>query len=153
MNNRQLKWDRRYMELARLVATWSKDPSTKVGAILVKPNNTVGGTGFNGFAPGADDSPALYADRAYKYQHVIHAEVNAINFSGTAKGATVYTSFPACPNCVRYAIQAGVARIVQPPLPTAGRSAEWVEEWRRNGQTAYRDARENGLLLETLEDV
>lgn len=46
------KWDERFIELARLVATWSKDPSTKVGAVIVRPYRTVASVGFNGFARG-----------------------------------------------------------------------------------------------------
>lgn len=127
---RQLKWDGRYLRLAAEVGKWSKDPSTKVGAVLVRPNNSVASLGFNGFPPGHDDSPELYAAREYKNAHVIHAEVNALNFYGQpAPGHTLYTSFPCCESCVRFAAEAGVTRIVNPELPTEGRSAEWVAEW------------------------
>lgn len=150
---RQLKWDRRYIELARTVARWSKDPSTKVGAVLVRPNNSVASTGFNGFPPGHDDSPELYLDRDYKYKHVVHAEVNALNFlDSPADGFTLYTSFPCCPDCVERAAEAGVSRIVHPPLPTLGRSALWVGEWTQRLIRSREVAARHGIALEVLDE-
>ena len=140
MSDRQAKWDRRYIALAKEVATWSKDPSTKVGAVLVRPNNSVASTGFNGFPPGHDDHPELYADREYKYQHVVNAEINALKFleGETAQGFTFYTSFPCCPNCLEAAAKAGVARVVFPPIQFEGRDPKWVDQW-------------NGLIDQSLE--
>ena len=60
------KWDERFIELARLVAAWSKDPSTKVGAVIVRPDRTVASVGFNGFARGVDDTEERLNDRALK---------------------------------------------------------------------------------------
>lgn len=132
MNERQMKWDRRYIGLAREVGTWSKDPSTQVGAVLVRPNNSVASTGFNGFPPGHDDSPELYLNREYKYKHVVHAEDNAINFfCGTCAGFTLYTSFPTCPDCMELAGKAGIKRVVGPPLDPTGKTQEWHEEWKQ----------------------
>lgn len=149
---RQRKWDRRYVGLAREVASWSKDPSTKVGAVLVRPNNSVASTGFNGFPPGADDSPELYADRGYKYQHIVHAEINALNFLGSpATGFTVYTSFPCCPDCVEALGRAGVRRAVSPPLPVEGKPPEWVEFWRGLLRESREVAARYGLLIEEVE--
>lgn len=149
MNERQRKWDQRYINLAREVGTWSKDPSTKVGAVLVRPNNSVASTGFNGFPPGYDDSPDLYLDRGYKYQHVIHAEENAIKFFGqTAEGFTLYTSFPCCPDCVEKAGKAGVSRIVCPALNTEGRNLEWVDEWKQRIRRSLAVAAQYGIVME-----
>ena len=141
--DRQLKWDTRYINLAREVATWSKDPSTKVGAVLVRRNNSVASTGFNGFPPGHDDSPELYRDREYKYEHVIHAEINALQFLGeTAKGMTSYTSFPSCPDCVKALGEAGVRRIVTAERWGVGKSSEWLKEWRLRVSKSKRLARD-----------
>lgn len=148
--NRQHRWDLRYIELAGVVGTWSKDPSTKVGAILVRPNNSVASTGFNGFPPGWNDDPALYRDREYKYRHVVHAEINALNFFGQpAPGFTLYTSFPCCAECVAVAGERGVQRIVAPPLP-GGRPADWTAEWIARMEAASRVAARIGVSMETL---
>lgn len=142
MSEHQDRWDRRYVGLAQHVAGWSKDPSTKVGAVLVRPNNSVASTGFNGFPPGHDDSPELYADRGYKYQHVVHAEINALNFLGSpATGFTLYTSFPCCPNCMEAAGKAGVKRVAFPGIDYAGRDPGWVAEWNQRIDEALEVAR------------
>lgn len=152
---RQMRWDNRYLSLARLVATWSKDPSTKVGAVLVRANNSVASTGYNGFPPGCDDSPLLYADRAFKYSLVVHAEINALSFcgNGTPKGSTVYTSFPVCPSCMEALGKAGVVRVVQPPLPTAGKDLAWIKQWLEWIREAEEMADIYGIEVETSDVV
>ena len=112
------KWDRRYLELAKYISTWSRDPSTKVGAILV--NYEVGREfiGYNGFPRGVKDEEDRYANRELKYKLVVHAEINVILKAGQlAKGSTlyVYPSFampPICNECCKLAIQSGVKEIV-----------------------------------------
>lgn len=114
---RRAKWDQRFLALAEHIATWSKDPSTKVGAVLTQ-GNTVVGLGYNGFPRGVKDVDTRYADRDLKYKLVVHAEVNAILMAGEkAKGGTLYVvpSFmppPICAECCKLAIQAGVKEVV-----------------------------------------
>lgn len=131
---RQEKWDRRFLELAKQVSTWSKDPSTKVGAILVDENLHVIGMGYNGFPSGVDDTDARLAERETKYKFVVHAEVNAVLQAGhKARGATlyVYPSFnlpPICNECAKVAINAGVAGIVgYNPAEQSARTDRWAE--------------------------
>ena len=121
------KWDRRFLELAQLVSTWSKDPSTKIGVVLVK-NRKVVATGYNGFPVGIEDDDRLH-DRERKYALVVHAEMNALLQAGRdAEGSTLYLwGFSGCPcqNCSKHIIQAGVKNIVyydgpQPPERWAG---------------------------------
>ena len=69
------KWNSRFLTLAALVASWSKDPSTKTGAVIVRGDKTVASVGYNGFVQGADDDPAIYADRQRKYDLIIHCTV------------------------------------------------------------------------------
>jgi dCMP deaminase len=112
------KWDRRFLELAKHVSTWSKDPSTQVGAVLVNELKQVVGMGYNGFARGVEDTDERLNEREVKYRLVVHAEVNAIIQAGhEARGSTlyVYPSFmlpPICHDCAKAAIQAGVVGIV-----------------------------------------
>lgn len=111
MNN---KWDRRFLELAKLVSLWSKDPSTKVGCVLVKDRKVVA-TGYNGFPKGIADDERL-KDREQKYALVVHAEMNALLQAGhDANDSTLYLwGFAGCPcqNCSKHVIQAGVRKIV-----------------------------------------
>ena len=72
----QVKWDRRYLHLAQEVSRWSKDPSTKVGAVIVNSLGQVVGTGYNGFPRGVSDTDERYLDRDVKYKMICHAEQN-----------------------------------------------------------------------------
>ena len=108
------RWDNRFMRLAREVSSWSKDPSTKVGAVLVRDRRIVA-TGYNGFPRGMVDDDRLQV-RDIKYKRVIHAEMNAVLFAGPdgARGATVYIygMRGPCNNCSKHLIQAGIRRVV-----------------------------------------
>ena len=57
------KWDFRFIELARHIALWSKDPSTKVGCVVVGEDREIRSTGFNGFPRGIDDNAERLLDR------------------------------------------------------------------------------------------
>lgn len=124
-------WDSRFLDLARLVGSWSKDPSTKVGCVIVDPERVIVATGYNGFPRGCDDSPELYADRGRKYSRVVHAERNALLFAcRPVKGCTVYTTpFPPCAGCAAVLIQAGIARVVA-PKPSGELLDRWGDELR-----------------------
>jgi dCMP deaminase len=111
------KWDERYLSLAKEVSTWSKDPSTQVGAITVGLKKEVLSQGFNGFPRGIDDTDERYNQRETKYQFVVHAEMNAIynaTYSGTSlDGATLYVyGLPICSECAKGIIQVGIKRVV-----------------------------------------
>jgi dCMP deaminase len=111
-------WDERFLKLAHHIAAWSKDPSTKVGCVVVGPDREIRSTGFNGFPRGIDDSSARLSDRALKYPLVCHAEENAIMHAariGVAlKGCVAYVTWPPCTRCARSLIQAGIGEIVYP---------------------------------------
>lgn len=121
------KWDRRFLELAALVASWSKDPSTKTGAVIVSARKSVVGVGFNGFPQGAKDDPELYADRTYKYDHVVHCEINALLFAnGSVNGCVLYTwPFISCIRCAVQMAQAGIFHFVA-PSPSADALTRWA---------------------------
>jgi dCMP deaminase len=118
------KWDLRYLDMARLVSTWSKDPSTQTGAVIVRPNGTVASVGFNGFPKGMSDAPELYANREEKYSRVVRCEVNALIFSnGPVVGSTLYTwPFISCDRCMVQMLQAGIKRFVAPASSLDGLS-------------------------------
>lgn len=126
---RNLKWHHRFFDLARLVGSWSKDPSTKVGSVIVDTDTrAVLSVGYNGFPRGVVDRVEWYEDRAYKYPTVVHAEVNAILSSmADLTGATLYCDkgIP-CPDCAGPIIQAGIKKVVFPPTPEAGHDAKMM---------------------------
>jgi dCMP deaminase len=126
-----MKWTHRMMELAQLVASWSKDPRTKVGAVLVDSAHgapLVIGLGYNGFPRGVNDDPERYEDRELKYKLIVHAELNAIhNCKHDTRGAALYTTMFPCSSCAKSIIQAGIAAVISPP-PL--QDSKWLEEAR-----------------------
>ena len=72
------KWDERFLELASHISLWSKDPSTKVGCVVVGDDREIRSTGFNGFPRGIKDDETRLSDRSQKYPLICHAEENAI---------------------------------------------------------------------------
>ena len=112
------KWDRRFIDLALHISEWSKDPSTKVGCIVVGEDREIRSTGFNGFPRGIEDSMERLEDRELKYPLICHAEENAIMHAArigvSLKGCTAYVTWPPCNRCSRSLIQAGIKKIVIP---------------------------------------
>lgn len=81
--------------MAEAASLRSRDPSTKVGAVIVRPDKSVAAVGYNGFPRGMEDRSAWYADRAEKYDRVIHAEMNALlSMKENAAGTTVAVTHP-----------------------------------------------------------
>lgn len=107
------KWDHRFLALADMISSWSKDPSTQVGAVIVDPARRIVSTGYNGFARGVHDDPGLLHDRPRKYAQILHAEMNALLFAQRPlAGCTIYTTVPPCALCAAMLVQAGVYRVV-----------------------------------------
>lgn len=108
-----MKWHRRFLSLARHVAGWSKDPSTKVGAVAVSPARAVIETGYNGLPRGVADTPERM-ERPAKYLWTAHAEENLVAHAARARleGTTVYVTHFCCAACTRMLINAGVAKVV-----------------------------------------
>lgn len=124
------EWDKRFLQLAGHVSTWSKDPSTKCGAVLVRPNRTIASLGFNGFPMGISDALLLTRSREEKLERIIHAEMNALLFvAERPQGYTLYTwPFGPCCRCAVHVIQAGIRRVVTLPEPP--------DRWKDSIQTA-----------------
>lgn len=100
-------WDERFLELAKFVSQWSKDPSTKVGAVLVDELRRVVGVGYNGFARGVPDYPESYLDRDHKYTIILHAEENALlGIDPLGPPLKMYVwPCPPCPKCASIILQ------------------------------------------------
>jgi dCMP deaminase len=125
------KWDLRYLKLAYEVAQWSKDPSSKIGAVTVGAKGQVLSQGFNGFPRGLKDDFTRLHDRETKYKFVVHAEMNAIynaTYNGTSlDGATLYVyGLPICSECAKGVIQVGIKRVVMPNQKMDGK---WLDSW------------------------
>ena len=127
------KWDNRYLKLAKEIAQWSLDPSTKIGAVAVGAKGQVLSQGFNGFPRGIKDLETRLNDRETKYKFIVHGEMNMI-YNATYNGvsldqSTVYVyGLPVCSECAKGIIQVGVKRVVMNKQEITER---WIESWER----------------------
>ncbi len=139
------KWDKRFLELAAHIATWSKDPSTKVGCVVVGDDREIRSTGFNGFPRGIEDDDERLSDREQKYPLICHAEENAIMHAArtgvSLKGNSAYVTWPPCSRCTRSLIQAGVSEVVYP------NDVEIPERWEEDFSIALSMFQEAGVNI------
>lgn len=113
--------DSRYMGQAWMMASFSKDPNTQVGAVIVRNDNTPLGSGYNGPPSDIDDKsfswerpPKNDPDAFSKYDLVRHAEMNAIGYSGNEdfSDSTLYVTALPCPRCMLEIVDKGFKRVV-----------------------------------------
>jgi len=129
-------WDERYLKLAYEVGSWSKDPSSKIGAVAVGSKGQVLSQGFNGFPRGIADTSERLNTREEKYRYIVHAEQNLIynaSYNGVSlDGCTLYvTGLPVCSECAKGVIQVGVKRVV---MPLQDVSDKWKASWKLSSQ-------------------
>lgn len=113
--------DREFIKQAKNASRQSKDPTTKVGAVVVSSENNVLGTGWNGH-PKLSPTDLRNNDDVFpwnkrgpdnKHLYVCHAELNAIAHStGSLKGATIYVTLNPCNECAKLIVQVGIKRVV-----------------------------------------
>lgn len=119
-----MKWVNRFLNLASVVGSWSKDNSTQVGAVIVDPRNRIVSVGFNGFPHGISDDTV---SREEKLRRTIHAEENALLFANTSvEGCTIYVTHHPCSRCAAKLIQVGIKKIIY----ADGLSENWGDEVR-----------------------
>lgn len=111
----EINWDEFFMRHVYLAAIKSKDPSSKLGAILVKDGMIIS-EGYNGFPRGVRDYLDRYTNREEKYKYVVHAEANSILNAArngiSTKKSIMYTNGIPCNECAKSIIQAGIVEIV-----------------------------------------
>ena len=101
------------LSLAVAVAARSRDPSAKVGAVIIRDDKTICSMGYNGFPRQMEDRHEWWNDRPQKYARVIHAEMNAImNSKEPVTGMTLYVTHPVCEHCAKHIAAAGIRRVV-----------------------------------------
>jgi dCMP deaminase len=141
---RSEKWDQHWLNMAELHASMSKDPSTKVGAVIVGPDRELISAGFNGFPRGIIDTVDRLEDRDRKLELVVHAEMNAAIAAARlglrVKGCTLYLvavdaktgqkwGGAPCMRCSVHLIQAGISEVVT--YPSDGIPERWKHDCRR----------------------
>jgi len=124
------KWDERFIRMANMIATWSKDPSSQIGCVIANDKKVLA-TGYNGFPKNILDDPERLSNREIKYGLIIHAEMNAIYnaaFHGVPLvGATMYVAgLPICSDCAKGVIQVGIKRVV---MDADLNNKKWADSW------------------------
>lgn len=138
-------WDDWFLDLAEFVSHRSKDPSTQVGCVIVRPDRTIASVGYNGFPRGVGDHDHRLVSRPTKLAFTVHAEPNAIVAAREPlHGFTAYTwPFPPCAGCAGLIVQAGITRVVA-ISPTMEQRERWGESFSHMETIFY----EGGVALE-----
>lgn len=126
------KWHLRYLKIAAEIAQWSKDPSTKIGAVCIGTSGQILSQGYNGFPRGIRDLRARLKDRETKYTFTIHAEMNCIynaSLSGISlNGSSLYVyGLPICHECAKGVLQSGIKAVYC--AYDTNISDKWSESW------------------------
>lgn len=150
-DEKDLKWHTRFMDMAKMVSTWSKDPSSQIGAVAVNDERRILATGYNGFPKGIADTDERLNDKDQKYPRIIHAEMNALMnalYAGVSlKDSTLYVyGLPVCPSCTKCIIQAGVKHVVIPATRTD--KGNWQQVWEEQSLPMFKESSVQVTLLE-----
>lgn len=145
-----MNWDEFFMSMAETAARKSKDRSTKVGAIVVGPDNEIRATGYNGFPRGVRDYVEERHERPLKYAFVAHAEANAIYAAarvGTPlKGCRLYATAWPCAECAKAIIQAGICEVIAPEPDPA-----FKERWKESMDVSNAMFGEAGVVVRVFD--
>jgi dCMP deaminase len=141
-------WDRWFLDIAKVVATKAKDPSTKVGAVIADDKNRLVSVGYNGYPRGIPDEGM--DNREEKLMKTIHAEENAILFSKRdLTGCTLYVyPFFVCGPCMSKIVQTGISRVV---CEVEDPNSSVVKRWEKSTNVALEIARKAGIEVILVE--
>ena len=119
------------LSLAKEVASWSKDTSTKVGAVITTKNGSPVSWGFNGMPRGIDDTIIDRHQRPTKYKWMCHAERNAMDLAQKSdlSDCVMFVTFSPCSSCAQSIIQRGISAVIVDSNFTAEKMpAHWRED-------------------------
>lgn len=152
------RWDRHFLGMALYHSRLSKDPSTRVGSVIIGPDREILSGGFNGFPRGIADTQERLQDRDTKLKLVVHAEMNALLAAARTgmrlKGCTLYLACtddsgmiwggPPCTRCTVEIIQVGISEVVSHPIKTT------PSRWHADLETAMQLLKEAGIKYREL---
>lgn len=140
------KWMGRLLKMAKDVASWSKDESTKVGAVITTLDGSPVSWGYNGMAKGIDDTVPERHVRPYKYKWMCHAERNAMDLSPRSDltGCVMFVTYSPCTNCAQSIIQRGLGTVVVDEDCTADKMPE---HWKEDMLAAIEMLQEAGVTI------
>lgn len=145
-------WEKKFIKLCNHIATWSKDTSTKVGAVITNRRNKILSVGYNGLPIGVNDEVEERHTRPVKYNYYEHAERNAIYSAAeegiSLKGGTMYCNYFPCADCARAIIQSGIKEVIY--QHDAPESAKDSDSWNTTKQASLEMLRESKVLIRKL---
>lgn len=147
------KWDDRWMNRAADYASWSKDPSSKIGAVAVDPIRKlelVGG--YNGFPRNISDSIERYVHKETKYKLIVHAEMNVVANAAyhgiSLNGAHLYVyGLPVCSDCAKVLINTGITKVFMKYPSTIN------SKWTISAIDTYAMFEEANIQVELMNDL
>lgn len=134
----------RFIQLAEHISKWSKDPSTKTGCVIVRPDSSIAAMGYNGFPRTIKDRKEILDNREEKYKRTIHCEMNAIlSARERLDGYTLY-NWPgaSCDRCAVHIIQSGIVKVVSPKIEN-----DFTERWKEQIKLAEELFKEAGVEI------
>ena len=139
------KWKKRFLKLSKEIAEWSKDPSTKVGALIISEDRNIISTGYNGFPRGIEDSSERLNSRETKYKFILHAEMNCIMnalYNGrSVKDCILFVhGLPPCSECTKSIIQAGIKKVITDSKAT--------DNWKESSKLSLEMLKEANVEIE-----
>lgn len=141
-------WNGRFLNIAREVASWSKDTSSKVGCVIVDSEKSIKTTGYNGLPRGVDDTVAGRNERPEKYRWFSHAEANAISncsrMGVSSENCVIYVTHPPCAACARSIVQAGISEVV---IPKESLTEDFLSRWGEEYEVSKQMFSEAGVRL------
>lgn len=150
------KWDKRFLDMAKHISSFSKDRSTRVGCVIVGPNREIRSTGYNGMVRGVNDDIDARHERPVKYSWIEHSERNAIynaaRMGTSLDGCTLYCGStlvgPPCVDCARALIQSGIVRVVG----SLGddNPSRWEDRWKDSMMISMEMFSEAGIIFTTV---
>lgn len=138
------KWVGRLLKLAKEVGSWSKDESTKVGAVITTSDGKPVSWGFNGMPMGIDDTVPERHERPLKYRWMCHAERNAMDLApqGDLTGCVMFVTFAPCSSCAQSIIQKRISEVV---VDESGQISNLPERWKEDMINAHEMLTEAGV--------
>lgn len=147
-----MNWDEYWLNMANVVATKSKDRSTKAGCVIVTTENEILSIGFNGMCRNSSfDDDDWANERPEKYFHYEHAERNAIYNAArngiALLGSVLYVTGPPCVDCGRAIVQAGVQEVIWDSNNPFETKPEVWERWKKSCSKSEEIMRDCGVEI------
>jgi dCMP deaminase len=150
MEENELKWHKRFLEICNTVASWSKDTRTKTGCVIVKDRRILT-TGFNGFPPGVDDTKKERFEAPEKYLYTEHCDRNAIYQAARMgiklEGAEMYLTGPPCHDCSRGIVMSGLIAAYWPENNLFEKEPERFSRWKESLEASFNILKEAGVKM------